>query len=73
MPEPVYEELLRLVTPIIAKQDTCMREAISQHERLRVTLRFLITGGTYKDLMHLLSSCYLAPFYVRYDTQPLTN
>jgi hypothetical protein len=34
MPELVYEELLRLVTPIIAKQDTCMREAISPHERL---------------------------------------
>nr|CAI5861218.1 unnamed protein product [Callosobruchus analis] len=42
MPEPVYEELLRLVTPIIAKQDTCMREAILPHERLSVTLRFLI-------------------------------
>nr|CAI5845919.1 unnamed protein product [Callosobruchus analis] len=41
MPEPVYEELLCLVTSIIAKQDTCMREAISPHERLSVTLRFL--------------------------------
>ncbi|CAH1991540.1 unnamed protein product [Acanthoscelides obtectus] len=52
MPELVYEELLRLVRPIIAKQDTCMREAISPHERLSATLRFLITGGTYTDLMY---------------------
>ena len=44
MPELVYEQLLRLVTPIIAKQDTCMRDAISPHERLSVTLRFFITG-----------------------------
>ena len=28
MPELVFEEILRLVTPITAKQDTCMREAI---------------------------------------------
>ena len=53
MPELVYEELLRLVTPIIGKQDTCMSEAISPHERWSVTLRFfLITGGTYEDLMY---------------------
>ncbi|KAF9405816.1 hypothetical protein HW555_013598 [Spodoptera exigua] len=52
MPEPVYEELWCLVTPIIAKQDTCMREAISPRERLSATLRFLITGGTYKDVMY---------------------
>ncbi|KAI8432786.1 hypothetical protein MSG28_013744 [Choristoneura fumiferana] len=43
---------LQGVTPIIAKQDTCMREAISPHERLSATLRFLITGGTYKDVMY---------------------
>ena len=52
MPELVHEEILRLVRPIIAKQDSCMREAISPQERLSVTLRFLITGGTYKDLMY---------------------
>ncbi|CAH1992807.1 unnamed protein product [Acanthoscelides obtectus] len=52
MPELVYEELLRLVTPIIAKQDTCMREAISPHERLSATSRFLITDATYTDLMY---------------------
>lgn len=45
-----YSYLLELVTPHITKQDTCMRTAISPHERLTATLRFLATGRSYKDL-----------------------
>ncbi|KAJ8962672.1 hypothetical protein NQ318_001067 [Aromia moschata] len=45
-----YMYLLNLVTPYIQKQDTCMRKAISPHERLSATLRFLATGRSYKDM-----------------------
>lgn len=45
-----YTYLLELVTPHINKENTCMRTAISAHERLTATLRFLATGRSYKDL-----------------------
>lgn len=45
-----YNHLLKSVTPYIRRQNTCMREAISAHERLSATLRFLATGRSYKDL-----------------------
>ena len=45
-----YNNLLKLVTPHITKQNSCMRKAISPHERLVATLRFLATGRSYKDL-----------------------
>ena len=45
-----YTFLLELVTPHIKKEDSCMRTAISPHERLTATLRFLATGRSYKDL-----------------------
>ena len=39
-----FEELLKMVGPRIAHQDTVMRKAISAGERLAVTLRFLASG-----------------------------
>lgn len=50
MDESSFNELLELVTPLIQKQDTNMRVAISPSERLAVTLRFLATGDSYKSL-----------------------
>lgn len=50
MDATAYNRLLELVTPYIRKDDTCMRKAISPHERLSATLRFLATGRSYKDL-----------------------
>lgn len=50
MSEETYMELLKLLTPHILKKDTVMRKAISPHERLSATLRFLATGRTYEDL-----------------------
>lgn len=44
MDESSFESLLILVTPLIRKKDTNMRQAISPAERLAVTLRFLATG-----------------------------
>ncbi|CAH1958474.1 unnamed protein product [Acanthoscelides obtectus] len=48
--EETYLKLLSMVTPLIKKQDTVMRKAISPHERLTATLRFLATGRNYEDL-----------------------
>lgn len=50
MDEHTYFELLNLVTPLIMKKNTKLREAISPHERLTVTLRYLATGRSYEDL-----------------------
>lgn len=50
MDEDSYVMLLNLVTPIIEKQDTILRSAISPHERLTATLRYLATGRNYEDL-----------------------
>ena len=46
------DELLEKVRPHISKQDTTMRDAISAHDRLCLTLRFLVSGASYKDLMY---------------------
>jgi len=45
-----YLELLQKVTPRIRKCDSVMRRAITPHERLSVTLRFLATGRSFLDL-----------------------
>ncbi len=45
-----YDELLWMVTPIIEKEETVMRQTISANERLSVTLRYLATGNTFEDL-----------------------
>lgn len=50
MTETVYQKLLLLVSPLIVKKDTVMRTAISPHERLAATLRFLATGRSYECL-----------------------
>ncbi|CAH4034440.1 unnamed protein product [Pieris brassicae] len=50
MDSECFEELLNMVSPLIQKQDTLMRESISPRERLTVTLRFLVTGQSYEDL-----------------------
>ncbi|KTG00881.1 hypothetical protein cypCar_00032609 [Cyprinus carpio] len=45
-----FEFLLRMVGPLITKQHTKMRRAISPRDRLSVTLRFLATGETFSSL-----------------------
>ena len=43
-------ELLSLVTPYIEHRNTVIRDAITSHERLTATLRYLATGRSYEDL-----------------------
>lgn len=42
-----------MVSPLIKKEDTIMRNAISPGERLAVTLRFLATGDSFMSLQYL--------------------
>jgi len=43
-------ELLSLVISLIKMTDTIIRNAISPHEKLTTTLRFLATGRSYEDM-----------------------
>ncbi|KAK4289341.1 hypothetical protein Pmani_037680 [Petrolisthes manimaculis] len=45
-----FLELLSLVEPLISKQDTRMRKAVTSHERLSVMLRHLATGESKQSL-----------------------
>lgn len=45
-----FEELLAQVTPLIEKQDTNMRQAVTPAERLTLTLRYLASGESYRSL-----------------------
>lgn len=45
-----FEELLQLVKPLIEKQETKFRTAISAGERLALTLHYLATGQSFRSL-----------------------
>jgi hypothetical protein len=42
--------LLEKVRPLIEKQDTILRTAITAEKQLAITIRFLATGRSYEDL-----------------------
>lgn len=46
-----FDYLLRKVAPFISKKNTNMRQSISAKTRLMITLRYLVTGDSYKSLM----------------------
>lgn len=48
-----FDFLLELVTPLIEKKNTQMRDAISAGARLALTLRFLATGESFMSLQYL--------------------
>lgn len=48
-----FENLLKLISPQIAKKNTTFRQAIPPHERLAITLRFLATGDSYHTIMYM--------------------
>ncbi|KAK3107504.1 hypothetical protein FSP39_016061 [Pinctada imbricata] len=48
-----FDELLSLVSPMIKKKDTIMRESITAAERLSLTLRYLASGDSYPSLSYL--------------------
>lgn len=46
----IFDQLLHRVSPLIAKQDTVMREALAPKLKLEVTLAYLATGASYRVL-----------------------
>lgn len=50
MDSSTYEELLNMITPLIRKKDTNMRDAIPASVRFSTTLRFLATGSQFQDI-----------------------
>jgi len=48
-----FEFLHNLIGPDITKQTTHLRKPVSAKERLAVTLRFLASGDSYKNLSYL--------------------
>ena len=49
-----FNELLEMIEPLIAKQDTKLRKAVTAKERLSVTLRHLATGKSKQSLSKLI-------------------
>lgn len=50
MPPSTFDTLLEHVRPVIERQDTPFRSAISAHDRLAMTVRFLANGDTFRRL-----------------------
>ena len=45
-----FDEILSLIKADICKKDTVMRDSIPSEIQLAITIRFLVTGNSYKDL-----------------------
>uniref|UniRef100_A0A9J7YEV0 DDE Tnp4 domain-containing protein n=1 Tax=Cyprinus carpio carpio TaxID=630221 RepID=A0A9J7YEV0_CYPCA len=45
-----FDRLLRMIAPLIERQDTTLRQAIGPAERLAICLRFLATGDSYHTI-----------------------
>ena len=52
MEPSLFDELFDKVKLFLVKKNTNMRDAISAHDRLCLTLRFLASGASYKDLSY---------------------
>jgi len=65
MDEDHFNHLVSLVSPLIKKEDTCMREAISPAERVALTLRFLATGESFHSLAFQFCISRHAIYYIR--------
>jgi hypothetical protein len=52
MDEVTYLNLLSMISPLTERKDARTRQAVSPHERLTGTLRFLATGRNYEDLKY---------------------
>nr|XP_023011714.1 protein ALP1-like isoform X1 [Leptinotarsa decemlineata] len=50
MSKESYLELTRIISPLIEKIDTNMRECVSAEERILITLRYLATGETFMSV-----------------------
>ena len=46
----IFDKFYRFVAPFISKQDTSFGLCIPSDKRLMLTIRFLATGASYRDL-----------------------
>lgn len=53
VPASIFNDLLDKITPIISRQSTKFRQAISARSRLEATLRYLATGESYASLQYI--------------------
>lgn len=53
MSDECFNQLLDMVAPLITKQNTKFRQAISAGERLALTLNYLATGNSFKSLQYV--------------------
>jgi len=65
MDEDHFNHLVSLVSPLIKKEDKCLREAISPAERVALTLRFLATGESFHSLAFQFCISRHAISYIR--------
>jgi len=65
MDEDHFNHLVSLVSRLIKKEDTCMREAVSPAERVVLTLRFLATGESFHSLAFQFCISRHAISYIR--------
>jgi len=65
MDEDHFNHLVSLVSPLIEKEDTCMREAISPAERVALTLRFLASGESFHSFAFQFCISRHAISYIR--------
>ena len=52
MDDNTFENLLAMVAPLIKRENTIMRKAITVKQRLIITLRYLATGNSFADLQY---------------------
>lgn len=62
-----FNELLEMVTPLIKRRDTLMRNSISPAERLALTLRFSATGELIISLFKGCSSANGIDYSLKYN------
>ncbi|XP_055921572.1 putative nuclease HARBI1 [Eupeodes corollae] len=67
MDEECFNEILKLVEPLILKETTQMRDPIDPRESLAMLLRFLATGESYRslDFQTRLSHSFISKFIPR--------
>lgn len=70
MDPEAFDELLELVTPLIKRRDTWLRDAIPAAERLSLTLRFLATGNRKRIAFKKIIQCSL---FTRHMTFRMKN
>uniref|UniRef100_A0A182SLP3 Uncharacterized protein n=1 Tax=Anopheles maculatus TaxID=74869 RepID=A0A182SLP3_9DIPT len=70
MTEEDFDYLLNILTPLIMREDTYMRKAVTARERLIITLRFLATGDSYSSLQFLFRGYAKGPTFPRIVVVP---